>query len=75
MPWHNEVFCPHFMWSDGKHDYDFGNEGMGDQRLKNWTLHKGHIRQRGLGFNQKYKNTMRKWRKRDANYEEYKRCR
>lgn len=28
-PFDNEVFCPHFFWSDGKYDYDFGIEGMG----------------------------------------------
>lgn len=61
MPWENEVFCPHILWSDGIYDYDFGNEGMGDQGLFNWTLHKGHIRQRELGYNQKYKETCREW--------------
>ena len=60
-PFHNEVFCPHILWSDGKYDYDFGNEGKGDQGILNWTLHKGHIIRRGLGFNQKYKDTCRKW--------------
>ena len=63
MPWDNEVFCPHVLWNDGINDYDFGNEGMGDQGIKNWTLHKGHIRKRALGFNQKYKNVCKKWAK------------
>ena len=55
MPWGNEVFCPHVLWSDGVNDFDFGNEGKGDKWIKNWTLHKGHIRKRKLGFNEKYK--------------------
>lgn len=60
-PFDNKVFCPHFLWSDGKYDYDFGNAG-GDKNILNWTLHKGHIRKRGLGFNQKYKETCKKWK-------------
>lgn len=64
MPWENEVFCPHILWSDGFYDYDFGNEGVGDQGILNWTLHKGHIRQRELGYNTKYKEICRKWVKR-----------
>lgn len=55
-PFRNEVFCPHFMWTDGKFDYDFGNEGVKVGMFQNWTFHKGHIRKRLLGFNQKYKN-------------------
>lgn len=66
-PFDNEVFCPHILWSDGEYDYDFGNEGKGDQGILNWTLHKGHIRKRGLGFNQKYKDTCKKWAKRHRN--------
>lgn len=61
MPWDNEVFCPHILWSDGINDYDFGNEGKGNLGFFNWTLHKGHIRKRNLGFNQKYKNTCKQW--------------
>lgn len=57
MPWHNEVFCPHVLWSDGKHDYDFGIEGELPLALA-WTLHKGHIRCRELGFNQKWKKAV-----------------
>ena len=60
-PLNNEVFCPHVMWSDGIYDYDFGNEGKGDQGIFNWTLHKGHIRKRQLGFNQKYKRVCKEW--------------
>lgn len=25
-PQYNECFCPHFLWSDGQDDYDFGVE-------------------------------------------------
>lgn len=60
-PFCNEVFCPHILWSDGKYDYDFGNEGKGDLGIQNWTLHKGHIRRRGLGYNERYKSTCKKW--------------
>lgn len=55
-PFVNEVFCPHFLWSDGKNDYDFGVE----KHLK-WyeiLLFKGHIRQRKLGFNERYKQAV-----------------
>ena len=50
----NEVFYPHWLWSDGINDYDFGieKELRGLQVL--WF--KGYIRQRNLGFNKKYKN-------------------
>ena len=61
MPWDNEVFCPHILWSDGINDYDFGNEGKGNQGIKNWTLHKGHIRKRNLGFNERYKRICKEW--------------
>lgn len=61
-PFENLVFCPHVMWSDGRYDYDFGNEGKRDSTILNWTLHKGHIRKRKLGFNQKCKMIRRKWR-------------
>lgn len=64
MPWENEVFCPHIMWSDGEADYDFGNEGMGDQGIKNWTLHKGHLRKWELGDGLRYKTVCREWKKR-----------
>lgn len=60
-PFYNEVFCPHILWSDGEYDYDFGNEGKGDQGILNWTLHEGHIRKRQLGYNQKYKDTCKRW--------------
>ena len=59
----SEARCPHFLWSDGRYDYDFGVERrlVGAQIL----LFRGYIRRRGLGFNQKYKERMRKaWRRR-----------
>ena len=56
----SEANCPHFLWSDGEYDYDFGTDRMlkGMQIL----LFSGHIRRRKLGFNQKYKERMRKSR-------------
>ena len=66
MPWGNEVFCPHVLWSDGVNDFDFGNEGKGDKWIKNWTLHKGHIRKRKLGFNEKYKCVCKAWHRRNV---------
>ena len=62
-PFKNKVFCPHFLWSDGENDYDFGIEGLGARGIIDWTIHKGHIRKRGLGFNQRYKETCTRWRK------------
>jgi len=51
----NEAFCPHWLWSDGVNDYDFGIE----KELKWYQVlwFKGHIRKRNLGFNKKYKST------------------
>lgn len=74
-PFDNQVFYPHILWSDGKYDYDFGNENKGDLGILNWTLHKGHIRRRGLGFNQKYKDTRKKWTKRTKKQNKSKRKR
>ena len=57
----SEAGCPHFLWSDGQYDYDFGVERQleGCERL--WF--EGHIRQRALGFNEKYKKRMEEnWR-------------
>ena len=53
----SEANCPHFLWSDGEYDYDFGAERRltGAQIL----LFRGYIRRRGLGFNKKYKERMR----------------
>lgn len=45
--------CPHFMWSDGEYDYDFGVERYLKPTEVVWF--KGYIRKRKLGFNQKYK--------------------
>ena len=55
-PFANEVFCPHFLWSDGKSDYDFGIERPLKLHERLWF--KGHIRQRALGFNEKYKRAV-----------------
>lgn len=53
----SEKGTPHFLWSDGKHDYDFGVEA----ELKWYQIiwFKGRIRQRALGFNERYKNSMK----------------
>lgn len=65
-PFDNECFCPHILWSNGVNDYDFGYEGLGDIGiLREWFLHKGHIRKRELGYNQKYKETCKEWAKRN----------
>lgn len=48
---------PHFMWSDGINDYDFGFV-KGDNINNKWwneILFKGEIRKRNLGFNEKFK--------------------
>ena len=68
----NEVFCPHFFWSDGKYDYDFGIEGMGDRGIIDWTIHKGHVRKREHGFAERYKTTCKKWAKRQREYKKKK---
>ena len=54
----SEANCPHFLWSDGEYDYDFGVERRltGIQIL----LFRGYIRRRKLGFNKKYKERMRR---------------
>ena len=49
----NEVFCPHWMWSDGEYDYDFGVERYLKWYERLWF--KGCIRKRALGFNEKWK--------------------
>ena len=51
----------HFMWSDGEADYDFGVER--DIKLYEVLWFKGEIRKRSLGFNEKYKEKMRKFYK------------
>lgn len=52
-PKYNAKFYPHFLWSDGKNDYDFGTI----EKLKwyNVLLFKGCIRKRNLGFNKSWK--------------------
>ena len=47
---------PHFLWSDGVNDYDFGV----DYKLKwyNVPVFKGTIRQRPLGWNEMYKENL-----------------
>lgn len=59
--WRSEAGCPHFLWSDGKHDYDFGVE----RQIRWWEIFwfKGRIRKRNLGFNEKYKKRMNDRRK------------
>ena len=59
----SEANCPHFLWSDGEYDYDFGE----NHRLTGLQilLFHGYIRRRELGFNKKYKERMRiGWKKR-----------
>ena len=50
----SEARCPHFLWSDGKYDYDFGAE----RKIKCYLFFKGYIRKRTLGFNEEYKKRM-----------------
>ena len=63
-PNHREF--PHFMWSDGEHDYDFSDY---DDRVQQWwhcLLFKGKIRQYRLNFAKEYSE------KRRARAKEYK---
>ena len=46
------------MWSDGEADYDFGVERYIKWHEALWF--KGEIRKYSLGFNEKYKEKMRK---------------
>ena len=48
----------HFMWSDGEADYDFGVER--DIKWHEVLWFKGCIRKYCLGFNERYKEQMRK---------------
>lgn len=68
-PQYNEVFCPHFMWSDGIADYDFGVE----RHLKwyEYPCFKGEIRKRQLGHNRKWKAYRIAKKKRDAEYKDF----
>ena len=54
----SEANCPHFLWSDGEYDYDFGIEKHLNKIQIFWF--KGYIRKRKLGFNEKYKNLMKR---------------
>lgn len=66
----NECFCPHWLWSDGEHDYDFGVERYLKWYERIWF--KGHIRQRSLGFNEKWKGYRKSKKKSQVNsFEEY----
>lgn len=70
----SEGGCPHFLWSDGSYDYDFGVERYlaGMQVL----LFRGYVRQRDLGFNKKYKEQMsRRWNRTDNHGKAYSLCR
>lgn len=68
---YNKVPVPHFLWSDGKADYDFGVE----RHLKPYEVlvFKGVIRRRNLGWNEEYKkNRIEKYKKRNRAYKEKK---
>ena len=49
----SKVGLPHFLWSDGEADYDFGVERHLTELEKLWFF--GCIRKRNLGFNVNYK--------------------
>lgn len=46
-------FVPHFLWSDGEYDYDFGVEKFIKPYQVFWF--KGNVRRRKLGWNEQYK--------------------
>lgn len=50
---YNISHFPHILWSDSKHDYDFGTSEK--LTLHNILWHKGSIRQRNLGFAEMWK--------------------
>ena len=57
----SEAGCPHFLWSDGKFDYDFGTDRWLDGFERAWF--EGYIHRRALGYNERYKRRMEKrWR-------------
>ena len=68
-PRYNEVFCPHFLWSDGENDYDFGVE----RHIRWWEIiwFKGEIRKRKLGWNQRWKAYRIAKKRRRAEYKEF----
>ena len=51
---YNEVYCPHFMWSDGKNDYDFEASRYLKWYERLWF--KGEVKKRELGWNARWKN-------------------
>lgn len=51
---YNECYCPHFLWSDGEADYDFGIERYLRWYERIWF--KGQIRKRKLGWNKRWKS-------------------
>lgn len=57
----SEANCPHFLWSNGVNDFDFGVERQLSGVKLLWF--QGYIRKRGLGFNEKYKRLMNTRRK------------
>lgn len=66
---YNECFCPHFLWTDGEYDYDFGV-----RRYLHWwerVWFKGEIRKRNRGFNEKWKQYRIAKKKRNAEYNEF----
>ena len=69
-PRYNEVFCPHFLWSDGIYDYDFGYV---EKQLKWYQIFwfKGRIRQRALGWNKKWKSYRIAKKKHNARYTDF----
>ena len=65
-PKYNECYCPHFLWSDGINDYDFGIERYLKWYERFWF--KGEIRKRKLGWNKKWKSYRIARYKRKAKY-------
>lgn len=53
----NEVFCPHFLWTDGQYDYDFGVHHMLPS-LFHVIWFQGTIRRYKKGFAIRYKNQL-----------------
>lgn len=53
---YNIVSTPHFMWSDGLNDYDFGTGRYLKWHQRFWF--NGNIRTRELGWNERYKKKL-----------------
>ena len=64
-----ECYCPHFLWSDGKNDYDFGTERYLKWYERLWF--KGEVRKRNLGWNNKWKAYRIAKKDRNITYEEF----